>query len=348
MTHSKKLSSKNTRILTDLRDEAEFLMARRDTWWNRLAEDIVSDGQLVSNWESELGYSIEECFERGIQSFDSNARDFFQAVLDMLENKKNSYLKIDRCLEQLGVDDDRFCDARKALNKVWAKVESGEIENKDALKKESKGGGEMPQDTPERALDYEKIISIIFNAGKDMERRLKTYAKKKEEELRDHLLTALNGQFKGKATAETFSSEGKTDIYLPIDGEKAFIAECKIWRGEKYLRKAIEQLLRQAIRSDTQTALIVFNHNKNTSRVEAKIKKEVNCHPNYKRFDENTESETKLCYTLHHPKDRALELTITVLVFDLPNTTKGIGVRSLNPGSELHMKLNSVIFQMKL
>jgi len=176
-----------------------------------------------------------------------------------------------------------------------------------------------PQDIPEIDLDYEKIVSIIFNAGKDMERRRKTYAARKEEELRDHLLTALNGQYRGKATAETFSSDGKTDIFLPLDGEKAFIAECKIWRGENKFSKAINQLLGQPIRSDTKTALIVFNHNKNTSEVMAKIKEVVKGHPNYKRFDENTESETKLCYTLHHPKDQALELTLTVLVFDLPD-----------------------------
>lgn len=38
-----------------------------------------------------------------------------------------------------------------------------------------------------------------------------------EEALRDVLLVSLNSIFEGKATGETFSKRGKTDIYLNIN-----------------------------------------------------------------------------------------------------------------------------------
>jgi len=178
-------------------------------------------------------------------------------------------------------------------------------------------GARTPQHVSEPALDYDKIISIISSAGRDMEKRAKTFANMQEDQLRDQLLVALNSHRMG-ATGETFNCKGKTDILVQRECENVFIGECKIWRGETEFREAIDQLFGYTTRSDNKTALIIVNHNSNTSKVQVKIKEVVEGHQKCKHADEKPISEPLLRYTFQHPKDRDLELTLTVLVFDLP------------------------------
>ncbi|MFM9616172.1 hypothetical protein ACKI18_46870, partial [Streptomyces niveiscabiei] len=60
-----------------------------------------------------------------------------------------------------------------------------------------------------------------------MERSPTAFKTMGEEDLRQHFLVQLNGQFDGAATGETFNYEGKTDILLRVAGRNIFIAECK-------------------------------------------------------------------------------------------------------------------------
>ncbi len=64
-----------------------------------------------------------------------------------------------------------------------------------------------------------------------MERSPQDFKDMKEEDLRQHFLVQLNGQYEGQATGETFNYDGKTDILIRIDGRNIFIAECKYWGG---------------------------------------------------------------------------------------------------------------------
>ncbi|MDY3951105.1 MAG: hypothetical protein SOY87_11185 [Eggerthella lenta] len=74
----------------------------------------------------------------------------------------------------------------------------------------------------------------------------------------------LNTHYEQMATGETFRKSGKTDISIPFEGHAAFISECKIWHGEKALRKAIDQLFSYSTWRDVKVSLIVFNRdNKN-------------------------------------------------------------------------------------
>ncbi|TXC66173.1 hypothetical protein FSC37_10265 [Piscinibacter aquaticus] len=100
--------------------------------------------------------------------------------------------------------------------------------------------------TPEPALDtanYEHILSVLQNMAHVMERSPTAFAQMGEEDLRQHFLVQLNGQFEGAATAETFNVSGKTDILLRANGRNVFIAECKFWKGPKHYRETIDQLL---------------------------------------------------------------------------------------------------------
>jgi hypothetical protein len=177
-----------------------------------------------------------------------------------------------------------------------------------------------PGSPPEPALEmqeYEYILKVISNMVTVMERSPKAFHGMKEENLRQHFLVQLNGQYDGQATGETFNYEGKTDILLRIEGRNVFIAECKFWDGPDSVTKAVEQLLSYVSWRDTKTALLVFNRSKNLTGVVQKVKETVKRHPNMLR-ELPYSSETGYRVTLHHKNDPDRELILTVLVFDIP------------------------------
>ena len=137
----------------------------------------------------------------------------------------------------------------------------------------------------------------------------------------------VNGQFEGQATGETFNAAGKTDILLRIEGRNAFIGECKFWKGRKVYRETIDQLLGYSSWRDTKTAILVFNKNKDTSNVLDEIKAASEEHQYYKRTL-NWKHQSGFRFVMHHPADTNRELTMTVLVFDIPQFEKASnGVR---------------------
>jgi len=176
---------------------------------------------------------------------------------------------------------------------------------------------------PEPVLDmenYEHILSVIQNMVLVMERSPEAFGEMSEENLRQHFLVQLNGQYEGQATGETFNASGKTDILIRVDGRNIFIAECKFWDGPKSLTKAINQLLDYTSWRDTKTAILIFNRNQNLSAVLAKIPDIVKEHPNFRR-EHPTSSETAFRYTFTHRGDPGRELTLTVMVFEVPSET---------------------------
>jgi hypothetical protein len=174
---------------------------------------------------------------------------------------------------------------------------------------------------PEPTLDenaYESILSIISNMAAVIERSPHAFREMGEEDLRQHFLVQLNGQYEGQATGETFNFQGKTDILIRWNGKNIFIAECKFWEGPKSFRKALDQLLGYAAWRDTKTALLIFNRQKDFSAVLNKIPEVVMEHPNFKRELPYGESKTQSRFVLHHPGDQNRELMLTVMAFDMP------------------------------
>ena len=165
--------------------------------------------------------------------------------------------------------------------------------------------------------EYEHILKVISNMVAVMERSPKAFKGMEEEDLRQHFLVQLNGQYEGQATGETFNFEGKTDILIRSEGRNIFIAECKFWDGPESITKAIDQLLGYTSWRDTKTALLVFNRQKNLSAVFQKVRGAVNAHHNVVR-ELSYPLETGHRVVLHHRNDKERELMCTVLVFDVP------------------------------
>jgi hypothetical protein len=165
---------------------------------------------------------------------------------------------------------------------------------------------------------YEHILNVVQGMAHVMERSPSAFATMGEEDLRQHFLLQLNGQFEGGATGETFNVSGKTDILLRIDDRNVFIAECKFWKGPKKFREAIDQLLSYTSWRDTKTSILVFNRDTAMSTVLAGIEEQAAAHPQFKR-KVSWPHESGFRYVLHHTGDNNRELIVTVLVFEVPD-----------------------------
>lgn len=173
---------------------------------------------------------------------------------------------------------------------------------------------------PEPALsmeDYEHILSVMENMALVMERSPSAFRTMGEEDLRQHFLVQLNGHYEGNATGETFNYEGKTDILIRSGGRNLFIAECKYSDGPKKLIETIDQLLGYLSWRDTKAAIVLFNRQKDFSRVAGSIRGIVKAHPNFKR-ELAHRSETSTRYVLRMKDDPNREMTLSVLAFDVP------------------------------
>ena len=138
-----------------------------------------------------------------------------------------------------------------------------------------------------------------------------------EEDLRQHFLVQLNGQYEGQATGETFNYEGRTDILVRVQGRNTFIAECKFWRGSADLKNAIDQLLGYTSWRDTKAALLIFNRDTVMSTVLKNVPVAVQGHPNWKsNYDCDQETGFRCAFT--HRDDPGKTITLTVLVFNVP------------------------------
>jgi hypothetical protein len=175
--------------------------------------------------------------------------------------------------------------------------------------------------TPEPVIsleDYEHILSVMTNMALVMERSPSAFSTMDEETLRSHFLVQLNGQYEGQATGETFNYNGKTDILIRVDGRNVFIAECKYWSGPKNLGETIDQLLGYASWRDTKVAIVIFNRQKNFSRVLEAISATVPIHRNFKHAL-GQQSESSFRYVFSHRDDPNREMLLTVMAFDVPN-----------------------------
>lgn len=173
---------------------------------------------------------------------------------------------------------------------------------------------------PEPALshqDYDEILRIMSSMAQVMELSPSAFAGMEEEALRTHFLVQLNGAYTGQATGETFNFQGKTDILIRVDGKNVFIAECKFWKGEKALLATIDQLLSYLSWRDTKAAAVIFNRNADFGAVLAKIAEVVPKHAHFKR-DLGKSGESLFRFVFAQPSDANREITLTVMVFDVP------------------------------
>jgi hypothetical protein len=115
------------------------------------------------------------------------------------------------------------------------------------------------------------ILDFIDFQMQSLERTPASIKDLGEEQIRDILLSALNGAFQGNATGETFVKKGKTDIHLKISKGEILIFECKIWKGEKVYLSTIDQLIGYVTWRQNYGVLTMFCRNKDFTNILSQI-----------------------------------------------------------------------------
>ena len=174
---------------------------------------------------------------------------------------------------------------------------------------------------PEPGIDekhYEHILGVIRHEIRTFETTPATYKSLGEEDLRNILLAHLNGHYEGDATGETFRKTGKTDIRIEDGNRAAFVAECKIWRGPKELRSAIDQLLSYLTWRDCKASLVIFNKEvKGFSNVLSDISKELSGHKLFKKEFGDQQKTAEWRFVFFSAEDELREVIVHIFTANL-------------------------------
>ncbi|PKP45932.1 MAG: hypothetical protein CVT94_16305 [Bacteroidetes bacterium HGW-Bacteroidetes-11] len=257
-------------------------------------------GYLTSNYQ----YIRNNCsvFNNGLVSF----------IKDSIDHRRQQILQKNSLLSSLGVPIRKKEGVAETFSVPNPRLKEKIIVKPIVHEKNFK---------PEPALDdsnFQKILKIINDVGKNFERLPSTYKGKSEEDIRDHILLILDPNFElGSAGGETFNKTGKTDILLRYDSSVVFVGECKYWKGEKTFLKTIDQLLGYLTWRNSKVAVINFVQNKEFSDALEKIKTSIKTHTNYLK-ELKANDETWFNYKFHLNGDRNREIDLAVISFHLP------------------------------
>jgi hypothetical protein len=183
---------------------------------------------------------------------------------------------------------------------------------------------------PEPALTDEQfgeIMAIIRAIGRSMERMPDAFDGLTEESLRAIFLAALNAQFEGNATGETFNYSGKTDLLIRDENRNLLIGECKIWQGPRTFRGGenergvIDQLLGYVAWRDARAAVLLFVRGKDFTHVLTQIVGLVQAHPNVRGAVRQI-GETEWHCRVAQQDDAQRELTLAITAFHFPSTVR--------------------------
>lgn len=166
---------------------------------------------------------------------------------------------------------------------------------------------------------FEQIVNEINIFGKNLEKYKRLYDKFGEEGFRDFFLPHLNSISKShSATGETFNKKGKTDILIQDqEGHIVFLAECKLWKGESELTKAIDQLFTGYVNwRDDKVAIIIFNKDvKKFSELIDKAKNTIESHEKYVSLIK-ARNETSILYEFKNPEDDDKKVKLELILFN--------------------------------
>lgn len=248
--------------------------------------------------------------QKDCNRFNNELLDF---ALKNIQDRKNKTLQTNNLMASLGVPLKKNKDVSTTFS-----VPKPELRKKIKIEPKVYEDGFNPEPTL-NLVDYQEILRIIDDVGKNFERMPSTYSNKGEEDLRDHILLTLDPNFEfGNASGETFNKKGKTDILLKYKSDVVFIAECKFWGGKSQYFKTFDQLLGYLTYRDSKTALVLFSKNKEISNVLSTIEEETKGHPNFIR-EERQAAPNWRNYIFHLEGDSNREINIAVLVYHLPN-----------------------------
>jgi hypothetical protein len=270
----------------DKKDPNEFNRVKND-YYSAAFGNLDNANGTVHNWNN------------GLESI----------VSSLFHSQKNKYLE----------ENDFFAAINVTINKETSSVFSAPtIKRKIIPQPTIPKHKEFASEPTLSKETYDDILKVIYDAGKNMEKKPALYQGKDEEGLRDQFIFILETRYDGTtATGETFNRGGKTDIILKYanDASNLFVAECKFWHGSAEFLKAISQLFdRYLTWRDSKVALILFVTNKDFSNVLQTIKTDVKNHPYFVKESGNR-GESSFSYQFHLPQDSEKIVYFEILVF---------------------------------
>ena len=163
--------------------------------------------------------------------------------------------------------------------------------------------------------DYNDILSTIKHTGCTYERTPASYKSLHEEDLRNTLLAALNASYMGDAFGEAFRNNGKTDICIERENRAAFVAECKMWTGQKEVGSALTQLDSYLTWRDCKTALIYFVNRKDYLKIVDTLEDTLKTLPAIRQVQKIDRNEFK-CHMISESNPGQL-VQVRVMLFNL-------------------------------
>lgn len=163
--------------------------------------------------------------------------------------------------------------------------------------------------------NYADILATIKHMGSTYERTPKSYEAMKEEDLRNTLLAALNGTYLGGAVGEAFRNNGKTDICIEEKNRAAFVAECKMWTGQKVIADALKQLDSYLTWRDCKTALIYFVRKKDFLAILQTAEEALRAIPEMRQVQVLDKNEFKCCMV--STQNPGQQIQVRVMLFNM-------------------------------
>jgi hypothetical protein len=175
---------------------------------------------------------------------------------------------------------------------------------------------------------YERVLSVIRHEARTYETAPDTFAKLEEEELRNVILSHLNGHFQGAAAGEVFRRNGKTDICIQEKNRAAFVGECKVWHGAGQVPGDLDQLLGYLTWRDSKAAFVVFNKTvKEFSSILEILPKAISEHRCFVRRLE-CEHSGEWRVLMRSIEDEGRTVTVHVFAINIYTDTKKAGPRA--------------------
>lgn len=245
--------------------------------------------------------------EKDIKYFNDNLK---AQVSGLVSDRKKEVMRQQNLMQSLGISIKR--------SKSVPSTFSVPILTKKIIVKPTAPAGKYQAEPTLDNANYQEILKVIDDLGKAMERQPSIYKGRGEEALRDLFIMQMVPHFES-STGETFNKNGKTDILIRHEGKNAFIAECKIWKGDVVYQKTVDQLLSYVTWRDTKTAVMIFVQNKDMTNVLSQVRSETEKHPCFVKF-KGAPSEGRFDFEFHLPDDSSRSVQLSVLCFHLSET----------------------------
>lgn len=303
---------------------AELFGVRPDTWTMPTTEISVDEQHKIVSFSFKLYTQSAEDFQRGKSEFHrmafSNLKNINQLVTEWnrqlpslaenaIQNQKQKFKNENNFFAAINIKVNPNTSSVFSTPTIKKKIIPQPVLNKH---KEFSSEPTMSKEM------YDDVLKVIYDSGKNMEKKPALYQGKDEEGLRDQFLFVLETRYEGTtATGETFNRSGKTDIILKYadDGSNLFVAECKFWHGASEFLKAISQLFdRYLTWRDSKTSLIMFVGNKDFTNVVNNAISSIKTHPYYLR-QTGQRGETSFSFIFHLPQDVNKEVFLELLLF---------------------------------